>query len=229
MKLHPFLALSILAACELSLDPTLDGKRCDSEGACLPGYVCSAAGICEREGQQALPVAVDASSAESTTPVLDAGSRSDAAVSVLDAAQPQSTVPPATTVVDDPVVDPTQDSGVSGLDAGRPDAGQPDAGQPDAGQPDAGEPTAPDAGVVPPVAKPGVMMPTAPPSPGAGVPPPPGMMGTPPNPMECSDGRVRCLDGCVDLRDDDDHCGACFNACRKHESCESGSCKKPSP
>jgi hypothetical protein len=222
--------LGLLSACELSFDPSLDGKRCDSEGACVAGYVCSPLGICEREGQ------LDASPS-ATAPVADAGpdarveTPSDAAI-VLDAAEHQTSVPAATTNEPDTVVDVTPDSGTAVADAGHAgvDAGAaiaPDAAAPAGAEPDAGL----DAAIPPPpTMPPGVMTPVVPPPPGGGAPPPPGMMGQPPGPAHgCSAGRVKCGGECVDLEEDRDHCGVCDNACRKSESCDDGVCRKLSP
>ncbi|HTU59769.1 MAG TPA: hypothetical protein VMF89_15060, partial [Polyangiales bacterium] len=118
MRGHRFLAafsLGLLSACELSFDPSLDGKRCDSEGACVSGYVCSPIGICEREGQRDAASFEDAS-ADASVEALDGGAARDAAL-VLDAAETQSTVPAATTNEVDSVSDVMQDGGVVVADA----------------------------------------------------------------------------------------------------------------
>jgi hypothetical protein len=236
MRGHRFLSalsLVLLSACELSFDASLDGKRCDSEGACVSGYVCSPLSICEREGQ------LDASRADSAAVVdagadarveIEAGSR-DAAI-VLDAAEPQISAPAASTNEAD-TLDVTPDSGIAVAEADAqtaPDAGAPEGTNPDATTPDSGL----DAAMPPPTTMPPVMMtPAAPPpaeEPGGGSPPLPGMMGPPPGPTHgCSAGRVKCGDECVNVEEDKDHCGACNNTCRKSESCDHGACKKSGP
>jgi hypothetical protein len=42
--------------------------------------------------------------------------------------------------------------------------------------------------------------------------------------VPCAAGETCCIDVCVDLENDDDNCGACFNVCEPPANCEQGSC-----
>ena len=43
----------------------------------------------------------------------------------------------------------------------------------------------------------------------------------------CEDGKVRCLDDCVDLNRDAKNCGACGTSCKAGEACTLGKCAAP--
>jgi hypothetical protein len=223
-RIFTLLSLCLGSACGLSIDATLEGKRCDDRGACLPGYVCSPFGICERPSTQ--PLLPDAATADAGLPPETSSAAPPDAHVELDAssaaAAPDASSP-ATVAPDSSVADAGQPDAAAVRDA----ATSEDAQAPDASQPPA------DAAVSdpPPTVGPRTMsMPVAPPVPGGGtqVPPVPGV--TPPKmDGDCQLPRVRCLAECVSLRSDDEHCGACDNACGRGESCEEGACKKAKP
>ena len=48
--------LSLVAACEASLDESLEGKPCDSLGHCVVGYTCNADDICVLDGTDEPPL-----------------------------------------------------------------------------------------------------------------------------------------------------------------------------
>lgn len=214
------LCLSVLTACALSLDSSLDGKRCDSQGACVRGYVCSPAGICERAGQAPDAAVPDAQGAP------DAASSNALDASLADAGE--------VTAPDNAIADAGQSDTGTTHDAGDVPVSQPPA------QPPAMT-TSADAGVVvttPPTIGPPTMMPVAPPAtPGGDAAPPapdvmpPASMGMlsgmmmPPCPME----RAKCGDVCADVQMDSNHCGGCDSACDKPDGCKHDACKKPGP
>jgi hypothetical protein len=43
----------------------------------------------------------------------------------------------------------------------------------------------------------------------------------------CENGKVRCLDDCVDLNNDAKNCGACGTSCKAGETCTLGTCGAP--
>lgn len=234
MTLQRFLValpLSVLAACSLSLDPSLDGKRCDSNGACVRGYVCSPQRICEHEGQ--VPIASDAA-------IDDARVAPDTSTA-MNASAPDASSGgsgPVGTAPDSATTDAGPSDAATILDAAAPQVSQPSDPSPPTASADAGVVLTIPPAVAPPTPT-MMMMPSAPDSSSPGAPPPspagpgsspPAMMGAHPGTMlECPAMRTRCSDDCMDLQTDPKHCGGCGNTCDKQEVCKGGSCKKTNP
>jgi hypothetical protein len=228
------------AACASSLDTSLDGKRCDDQGACVPGYVCSPLGICERASTTAA-VEADAAISDAHVP-FDAASAPDSAAPDAQVAtgDPNAsvTIPPGSTPARDAAIPDSSvaDAGsIDVADAGSVDAASKhdpvDAGAPQ--QPDGPTPGAGAADVPPPPPTAGQpAVPAGPSGPGGGPrePPTPGSPPPPPGMMHsCPAERTLCLNACVDLETDAEHCGGCDTSCFKHEVCENGTCAKPKP